>query len=80
MSDVTVYSKPGCVQCTATCRAMDQRGIDYSVIDISKDEQSYALVRELGYMQVPVIMTNEGHWSGFQPDRINALVRELVAA
>lgn len=80
MSDVTVYSKPGCVQCTATCRAMDQRGIDYSVIDISKDEQSYALVRELGYMQVPVIMTNEGHWSGFQPDRINALARELVAA
>lgn len=80
MSDVTVYSKPGCVQCTATCRAMDQRGIDYRVIDISKDEQSYALVRELGYMQVPVIMTNDGHWSGFQPDRINALVRELVAA
>lgn len=80
MSDVTVYSKPGCVQCTATCRAMDQRGIDYRVIDISKDEQSLALVRELGYMQVPVIMTNDGHWSGFQPDRINALVRELVAA
>lgn len=77
---ITVYSKPACVQCTATYRALDQRGIAYNVIDISKDDESLSLVRGLGYMQVPVIVTATEHWSGFRPDKINSLVREMVAA
>ncbi len=77
---ITVYSKPGCVQCTATCRALDQRKISYRVIDISKDEPSLSIVREMGYMQVPVIVTENDHWSGFRLDKINTLLPEMVAA
>lgn len=77
---IVVYSKPACVQCTATYRAMDQRGIAYSVVDISKDEQALSMVRSMGYLQVPVIVTENDHWSGFRPDKINMLVRETVAA
>lgn len=77
---ITVYSKPACVQCTATYRALDQRGIAYTVIDISQDAESLSMVRDMGYMQVPVIVTEGDHWSGFRPDKINALVREMVAA
>jgi glutaredoxin-like protein NrdH len=81
MSFITVYSKAGCVQCTATCRALDQRGIAYNIIDVSKNEESLSFVRGLGYMQVPVVTTKDGqHWAGFQLDRINALAREMVAA
>ena len=39
---ITVYSKPSCVQCTATYRALDREGIDYQVIDISADEDAFA--------------------------------------
>lgn len=77
---ITVYSKPACVQCTATYRALDQRGISYSVVDISEDADALAMVRNLGYLQVPVIMTGDDHWSGFRPDKINMLARETVAA
>lgn len=77
---IKVYSKSGCVQCTATCRALDQKGLVYSVVDIARDEEAYALVRSLGYMQVPVVVTEDAHWAGFQPDRINSLVREKIAA
>lgn len=77
---IVVYSKPNCVQCTASYRALEQRGISYNVVDISEDADSLALVRSMGYMQVPVIVTESDHWSGFRLDKINSLVRETVAA
>lgn len=70
---VTVYSKPSCVQCNATYRALEQRGVEFNVIDISQDEQAYNLVQSLGYRQVPVVVTADDHWAGFRPDKINAL-------
>ncbi len=30
-----VYSKPSCVQCTATYRALDAKGIEYTVVDLT---------------------------------------------
>lgn len=70
---VTVYTKPSCVQCNATYRAMDNKGIEYEVIDLSVDDQALETVKALGYLQAPVVITNEGHWSGFRPDKIDAL-------
>lgn len=70
---ITVYSKPACVQCTATTRALDRQGIEYTVIDVSADTHAYEMVQELGYRQVPVVIAGEQHWSGFRPDMINAL-------
>ncbi|MFD1013896.1 glutaredoxin-like protein NrdH [Shinella fusca] len=70
---ITVYSKPACVQCTATTRALDRQGIDYSVVDISEDTEAYALVQQLGHRQVPVVIAGERHWAGFRPDMISAL-------
>ena len=34
---ITVYSKPACVQCTATTRALDARGLPYQVVDLTED-------------------------------------------
>ena len=70
---ITVYSKPACVQCTATTRALDRQGIDYSVVDISQDADAFALVQGLGYRQVPVVIAGEQHGAGFRPDMISAL-------
>lgn len=70
---ITVYSKPACVQCTATTRALDRKGVDYKVVDIMEDAGAFALVQELGYRQVPVVVAGEQHWSGFRPDMIGAL-------
>jgi len=71
---VTVYSKPACVQCTATTRALDRKGVDYTVIDISEDNVAFNLVRGLGYAQVPVVIAGEQHWAGFRPDMISAFL------
>ncbi|NRI68810.1 glutaredoxin-like protein NrdH [Rhodococcus sp. MS16] len=70
---VTVYTKPACVQCNATYRALDQAGIDYNIIDITEDTQARDYVMSLGYLQAPVVVAGEAHWSGFRPDRIKEL-------
>lgn len=72
---ITVYSKPACVACNSTYRKMDKEGVIYSTVDISKDEQAYEFVKSLGYAQAPVVVTDEDHWSGFQPDKIMTLVK-----
>ena len=50
---VIVYSKPACVQCTATTRAMDAKGIAYDVVDLTEDANAMTRVTELGYRQAP---------------------------
>lgn len=70
---ITVYSKPACVQCTATTRALAARGLDFQVIDLTQDEAAFSRVSDLGYRQVPVVVAGEEHWSGFRPDLIGRL-------
>lgn len=75
MDEVTVYSKPSCVQCTATYRALDKAGITYRIIDVTQDPASLDYISEdLGYRQAPVVVvTDQDHWSGFRPDHINRI-------
>ena len=35
--ELVVYSKPRCVQCTATYRALDNGGIPYRIVDLSEN-------------------------------------------
>ncbi len=77
---ITVYSKPSCVQCTATYRALDKLGLDYEVIDLAEDEAALLEVMALGYQQVPVVVDGEEHWAGFRPDRIQAAAQRVRVA
>lgn len=70
---ITVYSKPACVQCTATTRALDARGLAYQIIDLTKDTAAMAQVQKMGYRQAPVVVAGEDHWAGFRPDMIGRL-------
>ena len=70
---ITVYAKPACVQCNATYRALDKAGIEYNVIDITENAQARNYVMSLGYLQAPVVVAGENHWSGFRPDEISKL-------
>jgi glutaredoxin-like protein NrdH len=69
-----VYAKPACPQCDATCRQLDKCELKYQKIDITQDPEAYQRVQALGYQAAPVVVAGEQHWSGFRPDRINALV------
>lgn len=77
---ITVYSKPACVQCNATYRALDKLGAEYTVVDISEDADARDYVMSLGHLQAPVVIVDGDHWSGYRPDRIKALADQMAAA
>lgn len=70
---VTVYTKPACVQCNATYRALDKKGIPYNSVDITVDEEALAELKSLGYQQAPVVTAPTGNWSGYNPGKIDEL-------
>jgi glutaredoxin-like protein NrdH len=70
---ITVYSKPACVQCTATTRALDARGLAYQLVDLTEDTAAMEMVTQLGYRQAPVVVAGDSHWAGFRPDMIGRL-------
>lgn len=70
---VIVYTKPGCVQCNATTRELNKRGVTYETRDVTRDNAAYERVIGLGYQQAPVVEAGARHWSGFRPDLIQAL-------
>lgn len=84
IKNITVYSKPSCVQCDATYRGLGKKGYskdDYTIIDITEDHESYAYVASLGFLAAPVVeVTFEDgtvdRWAGFNDDKI----RELASA
>ncbi len=70
---ITIYSKPACVQCSATTRALDAKGIHYRLVDVTSDSAAYEYIVGLGYRQAPVVVDGDDHWSGFRPDKISRI-------
>ena len=81
---VTVYSKPNCVQCTATMRALDKAEITYDVVDMTVEPDTLTWAKSLGHMAAPVVAVGsptggEITWAGFQPDLIKKHITERAA-
>lgn len=70
---ITVYTKPNCQGCNLTKRLLDKQGSDYKLIDITEDPAAMERIKELGYLQAPVVETPTETWSGFRPDKITKL-------
>lgn len=83
MTTVRIYSKPRCVQCDATKRRLDEKGIPYIEEDAT-DPANTEAIKALGYQQAPVVIVsygdpkNEEHWSGFRPDLIDLLAERAA--
>ena len=71
---ITVYTKPQCVQCDATKRWLDSKGLAYSTIDITEDQEAFDKIVSLGFRAAPVVDSPVGSWSGFNPDKLSQLI------
>ena len=77
---IPVYTKPACVQCNATTRALNKAGLAYDTVDLTEDAEALEAVKALGYQQAPVVMAGGDHWAGFRPGKIKALAAANVDA
>ena len=77
--ELVVYSKPSCVQCNATYRALDSKGIPYRVVDLSENPDALEYVQDLGYLQAPVVVVDEqDHWCDVRPDQIDRIAKRAI--
>ena len=67
---ITVYTKPGCVQCEWTTRKLAERGLTFTEIDATQNEEAANMLRDKGIKQIPYVVTDHDAWSGFRIDRI----------
>lgn len=77
---ITLYTKPNCVQCNATKRALDKQGLDYETVDLTEDVNALDHIKGLGFQQAPVVFAGDDSWSGFRPDKIKALAAAALTA
>lgn len=70
---IIIYTRNDCVQCHATKRAMESRGFAFELINLDQHPEAADDLREKGYRQLPVVVTEQESWSGFRPDMINRL-------
>lgn len=71
---ITLYSKPACPGCRMTKRFFEKNGIQFVERDVTVEPDALAHVRALGYSQMPVVETATESWSGYDPDRLAAIV------
>lgn len=81
---LTVLSRPGCVQCTATYRALDKKNLEYSIGD-ALSEASRVITAEHKIMSAPVVVVRQDGeitevWGGFRPDRVDAYAADPEAS
>jgi glutaredoxin-like protein NrdH len=76
---ITVWEKPGCVQCMQTKKEFDKRGIQYRVRRLDRSAKAVDRFKELGLMAAPIVETDTKRWSGFRLEKITSLEKHLKA-
>lgn len=77
---LTVYSKPKCMQCEMTKMWLTQNKISFETVDTEANPEALELLSHYGWQTLPVvaiddeISDNSKSWSGFQIDKLEALL------
>lgn len=73
MTEVHVYSQPGCGPCVAVKRHLRSLGVNYTSHDITIDPEAAERVRHLGYKSTPVVEAGDIHTHGYRREWLNKL-------
>lgn len=77
---ITIYTRNDCVQCHATKRAMESRGVAFEMVNVDHCPDAADTLRARGFRSLPVVVAGETSWSGFRPDMINRLRPDAAAS
>ncbi|MHB1003870.1 MAG: Uxx-star family glutaredoxin-like (seleno)protein [Thermoleophilia bacterium] len=66
MTEVSIYTKPGCPYCQAAIADLSDRGVDYTEYDVTSDDSfREEAIRLAGAARVPVIVLGQDVQVGF---------------
>lgn len=76
---ITLFSQPGCGPCVYARRAFESKGVEFTVVDIRKDEAAAQRLLELGGNRTPYVLNEDTGWSGaFDPGNPWACLEEVA--
>ena len=61
--------------CNFTKKYLNDKGVKFEEIDVLKDAESLAMLRDEGYSQMPVVVINGEFHTGFQPNLLSKAVK-----
>lgn len=75
--NVTIFSKPNCIQCKMSKSWFKGNNIDVVEIDITLDENYlYQMeIMSLGFRTVPVVKIGEEYVNGFAPNKFKEILK-----
>lgn len=76
MAQVTIYTSPTCVHCKAAKAYMDENGISYEEKDVMSDQNARKWMMDRGYRGVPVLQIGEEEIVGFDPKKMQELLKK----
>lgn len=81
MSEITVWSKPNCVQCKAVYRAFDTAGVSYEVKNLPDHPEKLEWFKEHGFASAPVVEA-EGFetFAGYNVNVVKAIIAAQAQA
>ena len=71
---IKIYSKPNCMSCEFAKKYLNDKGVKFEEIDVFKDAEALAMLRDEGYTQMPVVDVNGEFHTGFQPNVLAKVV------
>ncbi len=76
MSDIIVYTRPGCAPCMMVKRHLDDNNIPYTAKDVEADPKAEAELADLGFMKTPItVVKGQEPIIGYDYPRLSALTK-----
>lgn len=72
-ASIVVLSTPTCYRCKTVARHLENKGVEYEYIDVTKDEEWANWMRANGLSNVPQTIKGEERVEGVDFDAINRL-------
>lgn len=77
MKRVVIYSQPGCPPCDWAKTYLTERGVPFTVRDVSSDDSAQKdLVGKYKSRTTPTIVVDDEVMIGFDPDRLEKMLAE----
>lgn len=79
---ITIYTQPGCLPCHRIQQKLEDAGIAYDVVDLTRNEEARSYVMDvLKATSVPVIVTDTHPTIvGYHPDKVAELIDYYTAS
>lgn len=71
---IKVYTTTDCQQCEQTKKYLTTHEVPFEVVDLTTNPEAMTMVKAMGYMAAPVVVTESDHWSGFKYDKLQSVV------